>query len=67
MTDTQEITYTPRILRSMAEICVEMGVGEQMVLSWVSAGAPIAVEGAKNRRRYSAEAAALQLWRLKHQ
>jgi len=65
MTDTQ-ITYTPRVLKSMAEICVEMGVGEKTVMEWVSAGAPIAVEGVGNRTRYSAEVASLQNWRVNH-
>lgn len=58
------IVYNPRILRSMAEICVEMGVSEQKVLDWKSQGAPIAVEGVDNRARYSAESAALQKWRV---
>lgn len=56
-------SYVPKILRNMAEICEEMGVGEKTVKKWVAQGAPIAVEGSKKNVRYSAEAVRLQLWR----
>ena len=39
------VTYLPKILKSMREICEEMGVGEKVVRRWVACGAPIAVEG----------------------
>lgn len=55
---------SPKILRSMREICGEMGVGEKTVKKWVKQGAPVAVEGRGSRKRYSAEAAALQNWRI---
>lgn len=58
------VSYTPRILRNMSEICEAMGVGEKMVKSWIRRGAPIAVESGGSRCRYSAEAASLQYWRL---
>ncbi|WP_291442796.1 MerR family transcriptional regulator [Desulfovibrio sp.] len=58
-----QISYVPKILRNMAEICEEMGVGEKTVKAWVKRGAPIAVEGDRRRVRYSAEAATLQCWR----
>ncbi len=57
------VSYTPKILKSMREICEEMGVCAKVVRIWVAAGAPIAVEGRDKRRKYSAEAARLQLWR----
>lgn len=57
------IAYNPRILKSLTEICAEMGVGPDTVRDWVMKGAPIACEGAGSRARYSAEAAALQKWR----
>lgn len=55
----------PKILRSMREICDEMGVGEKTVRKWVLLGAPVAVEGEGSKTRYSAEAATLQAWRLR--
>ena len=57
-------TY-PKILRSMREICEEMGVGAKTVRKWVALGAPGAVEGEGSKTRYSAEAATLQAWRLR--
>ena len=56
--------YSPKILKSMMEICVEMGVGTETVKSWIDQGAPIAAEGEGARARYSCEAAQLQAWRL---
>ena len=61
------ITYTPKILRNMAEICEAFGVGEKTVKVWVKQGAPIAVEGDGRRVRYSAEMVSLQEWRLRIQ
>lgn len=58
-----QVNYVPKILRNMAEICREMGVGEKMIRAWVEQGAPIAVEGQGKKLRYSAEVAALQSWR----
>ncbi len=58
-----QISYVPKILRNMAEICEEMGVGEKTVKAWVKRGAPIAVEGDGRRVRYSAEMVRLQAWR----
>lgn len=58
-----QVSYVPKILRNMAEICEEMGVGEKTVKAWVKRGAPIAVEGDGRRVRYSAEMARLQAWR----
>lgn len=55
----------PCILRTMAEICEAMGVGQKTVKKWVAQGAPIAVEGDGRRKRYSAEMATLQGWRGK--
>ncbi len=56
--------YAPRILRSLTEICAEMGVGQETVRRWVDEGAPIVVENEGTRSRYSTEVAALQGWRL---
>ena len=56
-------SYTPKILRSLAEIKDVFGVGERRIKLWVQQGAPIAVEGEGNNVRYSAEAARLQVWR----
>ena len=56
--------YAPLVLRNMEEICEVMGVGRKTVREWVERGAPIAVEGLGGRTRYSAEAAALQDWRI---
>lgn len=58
-----QVSYVPKILRNMAEICEEMGVGEKTVKAWVQKGAPIAVEGDGRKVRYSAEMARLQAWR----
>lgn len=58
-----QVSYVPKILRNMAEICEEMGVGEKTVKSWVQKGAPIAVEGDGRKVRYSAESLRLQNWR----
>lgn len=60
----QPITYTPKILRNLKEICEAFGVGEKTVKAWVKQGAPIAVEGDGRRVRYSAEMVRLQEWRL---
>ena len=57
---------SPKILRSMREICGEMGVGEKTVKKWVKQGAPVAVEGTGKRRRYSAELLTLQSWRVRY-
>lgn len=54
------VAYVPCILRTMAEICEAMGVGQKTVKKWVAQGAPIAVEGDGRRKRYSAEMATLQ-------
>lgn len=59
-----EVAYMPRVLRNMNEICAEMGVHQGVVKRWVEEGAPIAVEGEGVKSRYSAEAAALQKWRI---
>lgn len=60
-----EVAYMPRILRNMNEICAEMGVHQGIVKLWAEEGAPISVEGTGVRTRYSAEAAALQKWRIR--
>lgn len=60
---TTAITYAPKILRNLAEICEEMGVSAKVVRRWVRDGAPIAVDKSANRIRYSAETARLQFWR----
>ena len=57
------ISYTPKILKNMKEICEEMGVCEKVVRRWVACGAPIAVEVEGTKARYSAELMRLQLWR----
>ena len=57
------VSYTPKILRTMTEICEEMGVGPKTVKKWVEQGAPIAVGGEGGNSRYSAEAVRLQAWR----
>ena len=57
------VSYTPKILRNMAEICEEMGVGPKTVKKWVEQGAPIAVEGDGRKMRYSTEVVKLQAWR----
>lgn len=57
------VSYVPKILKSMREICEEMGVCARVVKRWAASGAPIAVEGHDRRVRYSAEAARLQMWR----
>ena len=62
-TDMPTIIYTPKILRTMAEICEAFGVGEKTVKAWVKQGAPIAVEGDGRKVRYSAEMVRLQIWR----
>lgn len=63
--ESAQVAYVPKILRNMAEICEEMGVGPKTVKKWVEQGAPIAVEGDGRNTRYSAEVASLQIWRLK--
>lgn len=35
-----QVSYVPKILRSMAEICEEMGVGEKTVKAWVQKARP---------------------------
>ena len=59
-----QVSYVPKILRNMAEICEEMGVGKKTVKAWVQKNAPIAVEGDGRKIRYSAEMAKLQAWRV---
>lgn len=61
--ESAQVAYVPKILRNMAEICKEMGVGPKTVKKWVEQGAPIAVEGDGANSRYSAESVRLQLWR----
>lgn len=58
------VCYVPRILRSLCEICAEMGVGQETARRWIDEGAPIARECEGKKIRYSAEAASLQAWRL---
>ena len=60
----QPTACAPRILRTLDEICETFGVGRKTVRAWARRGAPIAVEGHGARTRYSAEAAALQDWRI---
>lgn len=57
------VSYSPKILRSLAEIKEVFGVGERRIKLWVRQGAPIAVEGEGRKMRYSAEAIRLQVWR----
>lgn len=57
------VAYAPKILRNMAEICKEMGVGPKTVKKWVEQGAPIAVEGDGRKRKYSSETVRLMMWR----
>ncbi len=38
------VCYVPRILRSLCEICAEMGVGQETARRWIDEGAPIARE-----------------------
>ena len=57
------VAYVPCILRTMAEICEAMGVGQKTVKKWVAQGAPVALHGDGRRKRYSAEMATLQGWR----
>lgn len=59
-------SVNPVFLRSMLEICAVMGVGKDTVQEWISLGAPIAVEKSGKTVRYSAEACALQNWRICH-
>lgn len=54
----------PRVMRSMNEITAVMGVGRETVLEWISRGAPVAVEMSGGKKVYSAEAGALQRWRV---
>ena len=63
--DNAQVSYVPKILRNMAEICKEMGVGPKTVKKWVEQGAPIAVEGEGAKVRYSSELLYLQLWRIR--
>ena len=62
--ESAQVAYVPKILRNMAEICKEMGVGPKTVKKWEEQGAPIAVEGDGGKKRYSSEAIKLQLWRF---
>lgn len=57
------VSYTPKILRNMQEICDAFGVGKKTVRKWAQAGAPIVVEGDGRRVRYSAEMVEVQRWR----
>lgn len=57
------VAYEPKILRSLVEICEIFGVGSWQVKQWVRQGAPIVVDGEKNRTRYTTEVMRLQLWR----
>ena len=61
--NTIKVSYYPKILRNLSEICEAMGVGKGTIRAWVKSGAPIALEGKGKKTRYSAEAALLQLWR----
>ena len=57
------VSYRPYLLKSMAEICKQFGVGRKQVREWIRAGAPVAVEGHGAKAKYSAELLRLQLWR----
>jgi hypothetical protein len=58
------IVYSPKILRSLAEITKEFRVGHETVRAWIDAGAPVVVElDSDGRTRYSAETMRLQVWR----
>ncbi len=58
------VAYVPTPLNSMAEICDRLQVGNRTVKRWVELGAPVAVEGEGEKKRYSAEMAALLAWRV---
>ncbi len=62
--DPRKICYSPRILRNMAEICEEFGVGVKTIKSWIKQGAPIVVEGKGSKTRYCSEVSSLLVWRL---
>ena len=59
----QTVAYVPCLLKSMTDICKQLGVGRKQVRAWIRAGAPIAVEGDGARTKYSAELLRLQIWR----
>lgn len=59
------VSYSPKILRSMAEICEIFGVAKETVRAWKEMGAPILVMGRGKGRRYSTEVMRLQAWREK--
>lgn len=63
-TNGSQVSYTPKILRSMVEICKTFGVGRETVQEWAKEGAPIVVEGGQSKPRYSTECLALQTWRV---
>lgn len=63
-TNCSQVSYVPKILRSMVEICKTFGVGRETVQGWAKEGAPIVVEGGQNKPRYSTECLALQAWRV---
>lgn len=68
MTETERgVVYEPKILRSLAEICEVFGVGSWQVKQWIRQGAPIVVDGEKNRTRYTTEVMRLQFWRERQQ
>lgn len=59
------VSYTPKILRNMTEICEIFGVAKETVRAWKDMGAPILVVGRGKGRRYSTEVMRLQAWREK--
>ena len=61
------VVYSPKILRTLTDICSEFGVGEEQVKTWFSMGAPIVVEGKGSKMRYSTEVGKLQSWRENQQ
>lgn len=60
--ESAQVAYVPKILRNMAEICKEMGVGRNMVRKWVNEGAPIVTYGRCGKKRYLSEAMMLYQW-----
>ena len=58
------VTYHPKFLRNMREICEEMGVCSKTVKKWVKQGAPLVIEGQGKKTRYSTDTIHLQCWRV---
>ena len=61
---TVAVSYIPTLLFGLGAIADAFRVSPERVKRWIEQGAPVVVDGEGGSRRYTAELAALQAWRV---